>query len=130
MELDDIRRNALAARQFTVVVGECSFTLRAPTRHEASVAYNRVGQHAGAPDTAAMVRWQRAVLVPAVVGWQGVLLQHVLPNEPGGTEPLPWEPGAVELVLDAQPAWDDQLTHALLDHIAKRRAVEDTAAKN
>jgi hypothetical protein len=35
-----------------------------------------------------------------------------------------------EPVLDAQPEWDDQLTRALLDHLAKRRAVEDTAAKN
>lgn len=130
MELDDIRRNALAARQFTLQVGGCSFTLRLPTRHEASVAYTRVGRHDGEADSAAMVRWQRAILVPAVVGWSGVLLQHVLPDEPGGTEPLPWEPAAVELVLDAQPEWDDQLTRALLDQLSKRRTVEDTAAKN
>jgi hypothetical protein len=130
MDLDDIRRNALAARQFTVQAGACSFTLQVPTRHEASVAYTRVGHHGGDPDSAAMVRWQRAILVPAVVGWSGVLLSHVLPDEPGGTEPLPWEPAAVELVLDAQPEWDDRLTRALVDHLSKRRALEDTAAKN
>jgi hypothetical protein len=59
-----------------------------------------------------------------------VLLQHVLPDEAGGTQPLPWEPGAVELLLDAQPDWDDRLTRALLDQLSRRRIVEDTAAKN
>lgn len=130
MDLDDIRRNALAARQRTVQAGPCSFTLQAPTRHEASVAYTRVSTVAGVPDSAAMVRWQRAILVPAVVGWSGVLLCHVLPDDPNGQEPLTHEAGAVELLLDAQPEWADLLVQSLLDHIATRRSLEDTAAKN
>ena len=128
MELDDIRRKAAAARQFTHEVGGASFTLRAPTKIESSVLYTRVAVVDGGSDRAAMIRWQRAMLLQAIVGWSGVMLRHVLPDADGSV--MAFEPGAAEVLLDAQPDWEESLTAALLDHLAKRRAVEDTAAKN
>lgn len=134
MDLDTLKRKAAAALQFSVPASaQCpaSFTLRLPTRFEASVCYTRVASHDGARDPAAMVRLQRALLLGAVVGWAGVLKSHVLPGLPAEQDgALEFDPSAVELLLDAQPEWDEALTNALLTKRAERQAVEDVAAKN
>lgn len=128
MELEAIRRKAQAARQFEVSLpGGIVVDMRSPTKHESTVAYM---EHSGGGKAASQVRWQRALLVIAVVGWRGVQLQHLLPDATNGEEAVPFEPGAAELLLDAQPDWSDQLLAALVPRLASRQAAEDTAAKN
>jgi hypothetical protein len=135
MDVDTIRRKALAARQFQVAAGPAVFTLCMPTKLDAQLAYMRSAMHEGTRDPAAMVRTQRALLLGAVVGWSGVLGAHVLGEVEAATdadkaEPLPFDAQVVELLLDAQPDWEQALSSALVERINARAAVEDTAAKN
>ena len=134
MDVETIRRKALAARQFDVPAGPGVFSLRVPTKLEAQLAYVRSATHDGARDPAAMLRTQRALLVGAIVGWTGVLGCHVLDGlaatDADKAEPLPFDASVVELLLDAQPDWEQTLSTALVERINARSAVEDTAAKN
>ena len=83
MELDDIRRNAIAARQFEAVVDGVTFTLRVPTKLEASIAYM---ESTGSTSASSQLRWQRALLVLAIVGWSGLRIAHVLLDTDGAFE--------------------------------------------
>jgi len=128
-ELDYLRRKALAARQFDVqLAAGVVATLRIPTRHQSMVAYMEAS---GGTKAANQVRWQRQLLLLAIVGWSGVLARHVLPSmEQGGDDPLAFEAGAVELLLDAQEDWAEQILAELVQRLDQRQATEDTAAKN
>lgn len=128
MELEAIRRKALAARQFEVALPNgIAIEMRAPTKHESTVAYMEAGL--GNPG-ANQVRWQRALLVNAVYGWRGVQLRHLLPDAPNGEAAVAFEPGAAELLLDANPDWADVLIAELVPRLAARTAAVDTAGKN
>lgn len=133
MELADIRRKALAARAFTKEVGGVTFSLRVPTQHESSTLYLRCATHQGAMDPASLVRWQRAILLQAIVGWSGAKVHHTLSDlvdtEEGASD-LAFEPGAAEVLLDAQPEWEEALVSELLERRAKRLEREEAAAKN
>ena len=128
MDLDYIRRKAMAARQFECAAGPASFTLRLPTKLESSIAY--AGAHsAGRADSSAGLRFERALGVQAVVGWSGVLVRHALHSH-DGDEPFEFEPGAAEVLFDAQPEWEDELNAALVDELNERAARAKAAAGN
>ena len=128
MDLDYIRRKAMAARQFECAAGPASFTLRLPTKLESSIAY--AGAHsAGRADSSAGLRFERALGVQAVVGWSGVLVRHAL-HAHEGDESFDFEPGAAEVLFDAQPEWEGVILQALMTRVAERQAAEDTAEKN
>lgn len=126
MELDDIRRHALAAREFQKVIEHATFTLRIPTRHETQLAIRRGGP---SDDVARLLVAERLLLEGALVRWSGVRVQDVLADHEFA-EDLPHEPAAVPLLLDAQPDWAHQLGVALMDAMASRQAAQDTAEKN
>jgi hypothetical protein len=128
MDLQDLKRLALAAREFSMAAGSVQFTLRIPTQHEVTIASRRSGIHALQDDAAAHVVLQRALLLLAVVGWSGLTVADVLPGQP--PEPLEWSAGAIELVLDTHPEWEAKLASALIERMAARQGVKDTAAKN
>ncbi len=129
MDLDYIRRRAEAARLFQRTVGGCSFELRRPTKLQTSVAFAEArAASTGAPG-AAHVRFQRLVLLQALVGWSGVLVRHVLAGH-AGDEPFAFEPGATEVLLDAQPEWESELLSELLAEVDSHRQVEEAAAGN
>lgn len=128
MELDDIKRLAKAARQIGVKAGPGAFTLQVPTKLQSSIAYMEAGGGAGLRG-ASLLKFQRALLLLAVVGWSGVPLSAVLADQ-SAAEDLPYTPDAVELLLDAQPGWEEVLSAALMQAINARRELEDTAAKN
>lgn len=134
MDLEEIKRLALVARQFDVTVGPEDaprfISLRLPTQHEVVLATRRAGLHRMADDMAAHVVLQRALLVSSVIAWSRVTVGDVLPDSPAAAELLVYEPGAVELLLDAKPEWEEHLGAELLSRLAQRRAVQDTAAKN
>lgn len=128
MDLDYIRRKSIAARQFECAAGPATFTLRLPTKLESSIAY--AGAHsAGRADSSAGLRFERALGVQAVVGWSGVLVRHALHSHEGD-ELFEFEPGAAEVLFDAQPEWEGVILQALMTRVAERQAAEDTAEKN
>ena len=135
MELADLKRFALAAREFSLAVGDparhpaCHVSLRIPTQHEVDVAARRSVVGAG-DDQAAHVVLSRSLLLLGVVGWSGVTVGDVLPDSAEAADVLPYEPGAVELLLDAQPEWAQAMYTALIDRMVKRKEAKDTAAKN
>lgn len=131
MDLADIKRQATAAREFTLTVGGTRhITLRQPTQHELVLAARRAGLHNLADDAAAHVVLQRSLLLLAVVGWAGVLLADVLPTHEPAQDLLAFEPGAVALLIDAQPEWETELANALTARMSTRKTKQDTAAKN
>ena len=134
MDLQDLKRQALAAREFSVPVGPADaprhITLRLPTQHEIVLASRRSGLHAVQDDAAAHVVLQRALLLLAVVGWSGMQVLDVLPDHAQGTEVLEWSADAVALVIDAHPGWEADLNVALMQHMVERRVTKDTASKN
>lgn len=136
MELADLKAKAIGARSFSAAVGPPdaprTIHLRAPTQHELRLASLRAGVGTMA-DAAAMAVLERALVVLAVVGWAGVTcadLAPVLESDPSATDAAPFEPGATELLLDAQPEWGEQLWRVLLEHITERSQRRDEAAKN
>lgn len=126
MELEDIRRQAMAAREFEKVVDHGSFWLRLPTRYEVTLAARRAG---GNEDPASLLILERALVELAIVRWSGVNIKDVLPDE-AQDEPLPHSPDAVRILLDAKPDWATELGVALFDRMAQRKEERDTAAKN
>ena len=95
MDLADIKRQALAAREFSLTVGGTRhITLRAPTQHEIVLAARRAGLHLLDEDAAAQVLLQRSLLLLAVVSWAAVLLADVLPAHEPAPDLLPFEPGS------------------------------------
>jgi hypothetical protein len=134
MDLADIKRLALAAREFSQPVGPekapRSITLRVPTQHQITLAALRSGMRSMADDQAATAVLERALLLGSVVAWSGVVVGDVLPQHPQAKEALELEAGSVELLLDANPEWAATLGRALLAKMAERREVQDTAEKN
>jgi hypothetical protein len=134
MDLADLKRLATAAREFSVQVGAADaprhITLRVPTQHELVVSARRSGIESIESDRAAMLVMTRALVLQAMVGFSGVVVGDVLPDHPQAADALPCEPGAAELVLDAQPEWAKTLSDALMERLALRREQKDTAQKN
>lgn len=131
MDLDQIRRQAQAARQFELAFGPAVFCLEAPTKLQSSVCYMEATGGKGS-SAAGMLRFQHALALLCITGWRGVTVGHVLPglDAQEASAPFAFEPGAAEVLLDAQPNWADAIMSALMDKVAQRVAVEDTAAKN
>lgn len=128
MDLAELRQRAQEARQFEVAVGDCSFTLRTPTRLELRELLLQRGLDPAAGSSMVLPLLQQYLLLRFVVGWTGVRESHVLPE--AGSAPLPWSAEAVALVLDAQPDWADTLGAALLASVAERGARIEAEAKN
>lgn len=126
MDAADLKRKALASRQVQLEVAKSiSFTLTLPTTLESSIAYSQASKP---DDGATMPRFQRALVLLAVTGWSGVTANHVLTGE--GAEAVPFDQSLTPVLLDAKPDWEEKLTHTLLDELAKRKEVRDTAVKN
>lgn len=133
MDLQTLQARALAAREVTHTVGEITYRLRVPTRHDVLLAAQRTGAMQAAGGRAAMLVMQRALLDAAVVGWAGVRVHHVLPPDQCGAEagtPLAWEPGAVPLLLDARPDDAQALADLMSARMAERTAAVEADAKN
>ena len=131
MDLADIQRQALAARQFQAVASAAApqgayATLRIPTRHEVQLAMRRAGPES---DAGRMVTLERGLLESAVVGWGCIQVSHILPDHPNA-DPLPFDPAAVPLLLDAQPDWAQAWGIALFDRMQASRQVQEAAEKN
>lgn len=129
MDLDDLKRKAAAACETGHSIGPRSFTLRVPTRYQVSLVVARHGGTEGDQGQALFLIARRMLLEQALVGWAGVLVSDILPDSADATA-QPHEPGAVPLLLDAQPAWAGELSDRLVELIAERNQRQDSAAKN
>ncbi|MFO0453140.1 MAG: hypothetical protein ACK52I_31535 [Pseudomonadota bacterium] len=127
MDFADIARRAAAAREFTHTINAAQFTLRLPTRHEATVALLRAS---GGGDfaAAAMVEFRRALLAAGIVGWGGIVVGDIVPG--GGDESLPWAAAAVPLLLDNRPDYADALGEVYMARMAERTSATEAAEKN
>lgn len=125
MELDQIERIARASREFTDTFEGVTVTMRIPTRHEVRLA---IAQSPAETPEARLLKAQRAMLIDAVVGWSGVQVKHLVPDVPedGGVD---HHRSAVEILLDAQPHWAERWQELLVNRMAERRSVEESAEK-
>lgn len=134
MDPDDLRRHARESLQFTAAAGGAAgatFTLTVPTRLHMQLCLLEAagpGYAGGKLDAAARLRYRRLELLRAVIGWNGVRERHIAPG--AGDAPQPFDASLVELLLDAQPDWEDALGEALLAEQEKRAVARDTAEKN
>ena len=129
MDAADLKARALKAREFEYRIGDLAFTLRTPSRHELRQAVHDLGF--GALDGAELALLQYALTVRYMVAWSGVRLSHLgLAGQADASSPAPLSPAAVELLLDAQPTWADELGVALLSRVSLRNAAIDGDEKN
>lgn len=130
MDLEQLRRAALASREFfaPAVPGfdGVTATLRVPTRFEVQIALKRCG---GDDDAARLITLERMVLSAAIVGWTGARITDILPDHPND-DPLVFEPGAVPLLLDAQPDLAQAWGLALFERMRETRDRVGDAEKN
>lgn len=133
MDLQAIQQRAMAAREFEHSIGEITYRLRVPTRHEVLLAAQRCGALRVNGDAAAMLVLQRAVLEGALIGWTGARVRHVLPPEHAGADaeaPLPWAAEAVPLLLDALPDDAQALAGEITQRTERRAAAIEADRKN
>lgn len=130
MDLETLRAEARAARQFTHRIGEVDYTLLIPTRHEVLVAARRANLAQVGGDAAALLVLMRGVLEAAIVGWMGLRVRDVLPGHAEGNDPLAFNAGAVPLLLDARPDDADELARVMNEAMAARSAAIEADAKN
>lgn len=137
MDWKEIERRAEAALRVEVPVdGGRSFTLRLPTRHDKHKAMAAVAPDIFAAETARELTAEekidiaRVLLERAVVGWQGVKLGDLLPDEASGEEPLPWSRAAVPLLLAMHEDWADALQAAFGEAMRRRSAPLEVDEKN
>ena len=130
MDLDTLRAQARAARQITHPLGDVTYTLLLPTRHEVLLAARRVGAAQVGGDSAALLVLQRGILEGAIIGWVGLRVGDILPGHSEAAAPLAFEPGMVPLLLDARPDDADALGQVLTDAMAARSGAVEADAKN
>lgn len=130
-DADDIKARALKAREFTHAIGECSFTLRAPSRHEVRQVAHEQGLRE--LDSAELALLQHHLLVRYLPAWTGVRLRHLLPPgapTPDSGNPVPCNAESVGLLLDANPEWADELGSLLLGRVRLRNQAIEVDEKN
>jgi hypothetical protein len=132
IDLAQLKARAEAARRFDHAVGPASFSLVVPTRQELTVyaaqARAEVPGLAGADVASLMALAAHPMLCKAVRGWSGLLERHLLAD--GSEEPVPFDPGVMPLVIDAQPEWAAELVQEIYRRIGERKARIEAAAKN
>lgn len=129
IDLADIRRDQVAAREFAHTVGAVAYTLRTPTAFEVDCA---AGDAGGLSRAGGMVRAQRAIIEQSIVGWQGLTVAMLLPagHKRASDEAVPWSADAVPLLLDAQPDLVDELWPLVSARLVKRGQDIEAARKN
>lgn len=125
----ELRAAALKAREFTHTIGERTFTLRTPTRHDVrqTLHEHRLLDEGGRILVLQLLQYQ--LLRAGLIGWTGVRVHDVVPDS-ADAAPLPWSADAVDLYLDAQPDDADALGAELFARAGTRNAGLEADAKN
>ncbi len=129
MDHSDLKARALKAREFDHSIGDLSFTLRTPSRHELRHAVHELGYRS--LEGAEVALLQYALTVRHMVRWEGVRVKHMgLDSAEDAMSPVPLSADAVELLLDAHPDWADELGMQLLSRIRSRNVAIEGDEKN
>ena len=132
MDLAEIQRQALAAREISIVIDGASFTLRLPTRLDSQVALARVlaANKGETNDHVLALRIERETLLQAVSGWSGVPARWLVPDADPADAPCEFGRGLVAVLLDERPDICEQLGKTLFESMRLHNERRDTAAKN
>jgi hypothetical protein len=129
MDFDQVKRLALAAREFQFSHEGFTFTLRLPTQQEVDVAFARAAVGLSEEeDPAAMVKLKRDLLERSVIAWSGVTFEHLAAG--GGAETPELSPEAVGLFLDNNVEAAVMLELRFLEERVARKKKQEDAAKN
>ena len=112
----NLKHHTITACDIELEVEVPTVILRIPTMAESSNAW-QVAMGDRVLNRVRRVRWQRALLLRAIVGWSGVRINHVLPGRDGE---LTFDPKAIAILLNAQPEWEEILIAALLEELFSR----------
>lgn len=128
MDLADIKRRAVAAREAPFTARGFTFTLRLPTQYEIDVEAARARLHGGEIDPAHLTIIRRRLLERAVVAWSGVTWEHLAPGSGGAVADI--SQAAVALLLDSEPELAAELDAEFVSRLADRNTKRAEAAKN
>ena len=127
VDLLDLRLRVERARQLRHRIVEREFALCYPSRHE----WRRiVGLARDAQGRLDEVAAGRALVLASLTGWSSVTVADAYPESKVGTEPLAFTPMAVDLVLDEQPAWADELLAVIFAAKTAREDAIEATRKN
>jgi hypothetical protein len=123
MRFGDLKERFAAVRSGkTDVADGISFSWVAPAEGDLRRYASKLGVNRAS--------WGREMIVEAVVGWSGVKVHHLIPEERDvGDEPLDFAPEAVGPLLDQQVDWFDRLTLDVLAKYNERKALLESERK-
>lgn len=121
MDLAEFKRRFDKSREITEELDGRTFTLRLPTR---AVAMLVVESEA----TAGRAVYQ--LLLESIVGWKGVKVGDLSPDDPEAHEPLPCTADTVPMLLDARLDVLAVLSQRFLDALKRRSESLEAARKN
>lgn len=129
VDMVELRRRAEAAREFdhALAGGAVTVQLRYPTRYEVERIWALARDERGRPD---LYAGMRALVRASVRGWVGVTVAHALPDAKRGGEALPCSSEAVDLVLDQQTEWINDLGMAISARMQARTERLEALEKN
>jgi len=121
MDLAELKKRFDKSREVTEEIGSRSFTLRLPTRAVALLVVE---------SDASSGRAVYQLLIDAVVGWKGVTVGDIAPDDPEAHEPLPCTAESIPLFLDSQIEVLGALSARFLDALRRRNEIFEAARKN
>lgn len=120
--MQDLRRRAQSEREFTHMVDQVEFQLRHPSKLDAERIW--------ATHRTNMVSAMALLVRDSLIGWRGVRVRDAVPESKQGDEPLPFEPEAVDLVLNERTDWVKDIGDAIVSRMSARQKRIEADRKN
>lgn len=129
LDLSAFKARLRAAREFDVVAGEDGIRLRCllPSPIDERLVASRFPP-GKSPDR--IEQWLHELAIAAVVGWDGVHVRHVVPEDKHGDMLLPCTPDTARLLLDFRLDLNDLVGDEILRRRRQRDERMEEAAKN
>lgn len=125
VDVAELKRRIQAALEFKHAVGDKGFRLRLPTAMDEQIVAVR---WAGHQDRHALC--VRDLTTMAVVGWGGITVGDVWPDDPEAARELPCNPETVSLLFELRLDLYDACADALFERRKQRRQALEDDAKN
>jgi len=125
MELGTLQAQIRAARQISASADGATFSLELPSDHAWTIA---IEANRDAEGRLLHSQATHAVLLAAIVGWDGLTAQHLLPEAPN--DPLPFSAAARRELLDARQDIANELMAEIGAKLIERHEKRDAARKN
>lgn len=118
MNADALQARLLASRESIAEVGGYRFRIRRPTEMQIAVL----------ADERHRMELSLAMVIPAIVGWEGVLERDIIPGE--SDQPAPFSAELARMWIEDRPDLFAGLQEALMRSITDYRKRQDDALKN